>query len=216
MIVLNECRIDQEGKHLIIEASVDNLPYYDNVYIDSVIVDTDKTYQEGGPSYNPVYQESYDQDYSKVISDCGTVTTDTDCKCGNIYTSNKYGRKKVRLSLDKNDLLGADLNNNIFFVYIVASGTPSPDTPCGMDNSYAMGIAVNLRPIYNMAMSYIKELNQDCTIPKGFIDMILRMKAFELSLKTGNYTMAFKYWDKFFKDKVNVPIKGGCGCNGTN
>ena len=78
------------------------------------------------------------------------------------------------------------------------------------------GIAVNLRPIYNMAMGYIKELDSNCSIPKGFIDMILRIKAFKLALKTGNYTVAFKWWDKLFKNKRSISINKRCGCNGIN
>lgn len=215
MIAINECRITDDGKCLIVEAQVINMSYYEDVYIDSVIIDTDKTYQEGGPSYNPVYQINYEASYDNVGIGCGKLITSEDCKCGNVFVANK-GTKKIRLVLNKSDLIGSDLNDNIFFVYINATGYPAPQTPCGMDNSQVMGVAVNLRPIYNMAMSYIKELNSNCSTPKGFIDMILRLKAFELSLKTGNYTMAIKYWDKLFKNKVNVPTKKGCGCHGNN
>ena len=144
------------------------------------------------------------------------MSIDEDCKCGNVYTKSKVGTKRMYLCLSTKDLNISSYNNGIFFVYIVATGIPSPCTPCGMDNTFTMGVAVNLRPIYNMAMGFIKELNSSCTIPRGFIDMILKLKAFELSMKTGNYPTAFKYWDKLFKNKVNVSSNKGCGCNGIN
>lgn len=106
-----------------------------------------------------------------------------------------------------------NLNDNILFVYVGVRGIPEPDTPCGMDNKYSVAVAVNLRPVYNMAMSYIKELESTCNIPRRFIDMILRLRAFELSIKTGNFLTAIKQWDKLFKNKRIVsPAK--CGCNG--
>ena len=161
MIVLNECRIDPEKGKLIIEASVDTLSYYKCIYIDSVVIDTEETYVPSGPSNNPVFTKTYESDYMKVDvrNDCNSVTTTEECKCGNVYTSEKAGRKKISLCLSAKDLNKVNLDNNIFFVYVIATGTPDPCTPCGMDNTFVMGIAVNLRPIYNRAMKYIKELD---------------------------------------------------------
>lgn len=216
MIILEQCKIDSEGKNLIIEAAVENLSYFKDVYIDSVVIDTNKTYSPNGPSNSPVFTIEYDSKYPQVdtTEDCSPLKTDDSCKCGNIYTSQKAETKRIRLCLSSKDLNGVSLNDNIFFIYVIAKGVPSPCTPCGMDREYVMGVAVNLRPIYNMAMQYIKEVNSDCGIPKGFIDMILRIKAFDISLRTGHYTMAFKYWDKLFKNKANVSPNKGCGCNG--
>lgn len=213
MIVLNECRIDAEGKCLIIEATVDTLDYYDKVYIDSVIIDTDETYTASGPSSTPAYMIEYPSiiDYPITDSDCAKLQLEEDdCKCGTICIEDI--RKHIRLVIPEKELDGASLNNNIFFVYIVASGYPKPNCPCGMDNKYTMGIAVNLRPIYNAAMGYFKELSDNCSTPKGFIDFILRLKAFKLALKTGHINEAISMWYKLFKNKVNVTRKKGCGC----
>lgn len=190
MIVLNECRITPEGKCLIIEATVSNLKYFDDVYIDSVIVDTNDTYSESGPSDNPKYTHTFEGE--KI--------------------------KHVRFSISAKDMNLSTLDDHIFFVYInvTKDSIPSPDTPCGMDNMYTMGVAVNMRPLYNMSMGYIRELESTCSVPKGFIDMVLRLKALDLSLKTGNFPMAFKQWDSLFKNKVSVSPKRGCGCNGFN
>lgn len=218
MINITQCRIDQECKHLIVDAEVDNLTYYDNIYIDSVIIDTQKTYTADYPSSNPVFTRSYSYDNPAVytIEENSHVNTDENCKCGNVYSSKAEGVKKVSLILDSQDLVGADINNDIFIVYIVASGVPSYTTPCGMDKSFVCSVAVNLKPIYMQAMNYIKELDSECTIPRSFIDMILKLKAFELSLKTGNYQMAFKQWSKLLFNKTKTVSVKNCGCNGTN
>lgn len=216
MVVINECRIDAEGKCLIIEATVDSLNYYDKVYIDSVIIDNENTYSPAGPSNKPVFQKKFDPICPPVITDedhCHFVSTeDSNCQCGNVHMS-PIPQRHIRIVITERELKGSSLNNNLFFVYVVASGYPKPNCPCGMDNQYTMAVAVNMRPIYNMAMGYVKELNSECVPPKGFIDMILRIKAFELSLKTGHYAIAFEQWNKLFKCKKNVPsLNRPCGC----
>ena len=186
MIVFNECRIDPERRKLIIEAAVDNFSYYDDITIAAVLMDTQETFVESGPSGKAKPLASY---------------------------SNKP--KKIRLCLDEKEL-GVSLEDNILFIYVITEGLVAPDTPCGMDNIYTRAIAINLKPIYNTAMKYIRELNSECSIPRGFIDMILRMKAFELSLRTGNFQTAFKQWEKLLKDKTSVSYSKGCRCNGFN
>lgn len=46
--------------------------------------------------------------------------------------------------------------------------------------------------------------------------MILRMKAFDLAIKTGNFQAAFQQWKKLFKDKISFSPNKGCGCHGFN
>lgn len=202
MVIFNECRIDKEGKHLIIDASIDSLSYYENVYLESLTIDTDKTFIENGPSSNPIYTK----DLSFSNSDIQEPAT--------IEPKVSINPKNIRLKLTYRELGLDTLDNNLLFVYIGVGGIPDPDTPCGMDNKYSVAVAVNMRPIYNKTMSYIKEFKETCTASKGFIDMILRFKAFELSLKTGNFTTAIKQWDKLLKNKGIVVLNRGCDCNG--
>lgn len=216
MLVLNECRITEDGKYLVVEASVDSLNWYKEVYIKHVIIDTDETWIPSGPSSTPVYQQEFELKDSTVSSLCGqAVTEDNDCKCGNIILPDKQGKKNIRLYLSAKDIGLSSLNSNIFFVYVIASGYPDPMTPCGMDNSTITGVALNLRLIYNAAMGYIKSLGDTCEIPKGFIDIFLKYKALELSLKTGNYPEAFKMWKYLLGigKSSNIPNKG-CRCHG--
>lgn len=217
MVIINELRITPDGGSLIIDASVENLSYYKNVNIAAVIVDTQDTFVSSGPSNRAIFHHSYESEHDVIstIDDCSSIKIDDGCECNGVITAQKYGNKHIRLILTKKDL-GVSLNDNIFFVYIVTNGIPSPCTPCGMDNLYTMGIAYNLRPIYNHGMNYVRELADNCSMSKNFIDYILRFKAFELSLRTGNYTLAIDYWKKFFKNRTSSISKPkGCGCHGS-
>lgn len=199
MVRFNECRVTEDGDRLVIKASVDSLKYYDNVYIDSIIIDTDKTYTPNGPSSNPVYVRKFVNDGDDSIHDG--------------YSMETKGQKKISISICGKDMDRASLNDDIFFVYASTSGIPSPDTPCGMDNFYTMAAAVNMRPIYNEAMKYIRELNNSCEIPKGFIDAILKLKGFDLSLKTGHISTAIDMWSRLLKNRTATP-DSKCKCNG--
>lgn len=191
MIHFNELRISPDSKHLIIDVSVLNDDYYDNVYIDSIIIDNQDTYVGSGPSSNPVYSYTVPDEISKL-------------------TKEHLGRKHVRLDLGTYELDDLD---NLFFVYVKTKGTPAPDTPCGMDNITTLGTVSNMYPFYQQAMNYIGEIAADCSIPQNFIDYILKLKGLDIAVKTGNYTDAINYYNKFFKGKEESSTKkGGCGC----
>ena len=196
MIQFNTLKITQDGKNLIINASVKNLEYYTNVLIGSIVIDNQDTYSVSGPSSNPIYRHSF---------------------AGKDLVTNKdiAGLKNISITVSAKELLdnNGDLNDDILYVYLIAVGTPSADTPCGMDNVNTLGVALNLRPIYNNGINYIKQVESTCEIPKDFIDFILRYKALDLALKTENYIQANKYWNKFFKNNNVVSLNtNSCGC----
>lgn len=196
MIQFNTLKITQDGKNLIINASVKNLSYYTNVLIGSIVIDNQDTYSTRGPSSNPIYRHSF------AGKD---LVTDEEIA----------GLKNISITISAKELLdnNGDLNDDILYVYLIAVGTPSADTPCGMDNVNTLGVALNLRPIYNNGINYIKQVESTCEIPKDFIDFILRYKALDLALKTENYIQANKYWNKFFKNNNVVSLNtNSCGC----
>lgn len=182
MLVWNELRISSDSKFFIVDVSVDSLKYFDNVTIDSIVIDTQNTYIPDGPSNTPLYTYKAPAD-----------------------------SKNARLSLTSEEL-GLPFCGNMFFVYVIATGTPSADTPEELLTNPIMGTVINLYPIYKNTLQYVKEVNKCCEIPKGFINMILRFKAVELCVKTGNYPQAIKYWNKFFTDTKTLSKR--CGCDG--
>lgn len=177
MLQLNELRVAPDGKHLIIDVQVQDLPYYDDVYIDTVIIDTQKTFSVTGPSNNPLFT--------------------LDCN------STKHYRNFI-------DIDG--VADNMFFVYVISSGNPSEDTPCGMSESSILGVTYNKYPLYQKSIKMLNSIG-GCEPSNEFIDYILQQKAFELSLKTGNYKKAIEYWETFFDDTEKV-VNTGCGCYG--
>lgn len=201
MIHFNTLKLSNDNKCLIIEAEIDKDEIYTDITIDNVIIDTQDTYIINGPSSNPVYNYKEDSEKSKLIN-----IPDT-----NIILSKD--EKLIRLYLD-NDKLGVPLNNTMFFVYVIAKGIPSAETPCGKDSNQLMGIVVDLKQFYNKAMLYIKELSNRCELPKGFINMYLQWKAIELSIKTCNYVEAIKYWNEFIKNIPIIESKNNCNCYG--
>lgn len=193
MIKFNTLKITEDSKNLIIDAEIEDLSYYDDMLISSLIIDNQDTYSALGPSSNPIVNLSFAK----------TDSTGEEIK----------GVRHVSIEIPLVSLK-EDLGNDILYIYFTTVGTPAPNTPCNKDLSVVMGVAVNLYPIYMRGMSYIKELSKDCTIPKGFIDYILNYRLIELCLKTRNYVTANKYWNKFFKNVKNITVKtSDCGCS---
>ena len=217
MLIFNELRITPDQKYLIIDVSVDNQKYYKNIQIDSIIIDTQDTYIDSGPSNNPIFTYNLteeDSNITQVYTDNYTPVLDEDTSYCYVESEEKQN-KSIRLILNYQDL-NVSLQDNMFFVYAIATGTPSADTPCGMDNSIVKGTIINLYPIYCKTIQYLKELDDSCVVPKNFMDMIIKLKALELSIKTGNSFQAIEYWNKYFKTLINnnSTFKSKyCGCN---
>ena len=182
MVQFNELNISVDGKSIIIDVQVKDLNYYEDVYLDTIKIDTHTSFQSAGISSTPIYKK--------------TISGDV---------------KRFRVSLDEIDLNKTSINNNLFFVYVTVKGTPLPDTPCGMDNITTLGTITDTYSIYKKGMDYFNEVQKDCSIPKQFIDMILKQKAFETALYTQNYPQAIKYWEKFFQNKTTIKTYD-CGC----
>ena len=214
MIVFNNIRILQDDKYITIDAEIENNKYYKNMYIDSVIIDTQDTFSPNGPSNNPIYTYKAQPLNSDIYTenDLANKVTDED----NIPVqdeNNTYYSRKVHLELTKVDLNLATLEKNMFFIYIVAGGVPAPDTPCGYDNNIAVKVLVNTYPIYRNIMNYIKELGNTCNVPYNLIDKSLQLKMLDISIQTGNNIEAINIWKKYFMDNItNEPIN--CNCNG--
>lgn len=158
MIHFNELRYSKDNKYLVIDAAIDSQDYYDNVVIDSIIIDNQDTFVANGPSSTPIYTYEVSDTYSK------TYSTPEECSCNPVkvaeddsycFTYGLDNMKHIRLELPLN-ALGIDCYSDILFVYVIATGTPAADTPCGFDNSKIMGTVINLQGIYNNMLSYIK------------------------------------------------------------
>lgn len=190
MLQFDKLELSQDGKTLTIVASVQDLSYYQDILIKSLTIDTQDTFSINGPSTKPIYRTSFGNE---------------------IGTGAVKGLREINVDVPIS-VLSTD-SNNLLYVYLEAVGTPTADTPCGMDNPITLGIVYNESTIYNEGMNYIKQIEKSCEIPKGFIDYILRYKALELTIKTKNYVKANEYWNKFFKGNKVVSLNtNNCGC----
>lgn len=184
MVQFNKLLISPDYQTLYIDCQIMDMPYFDNVYIDKITIDTNDTYDPIGISDSPIYK--------KTIS-------------GNI--------KRIQLSININELLIKNMSNTMFFVYITTKGTPSENTPCGFDINNVLGVCADTYQVYQKALQYIKSSYNECAIPRQFIDFILRYKAFQMCLSTRNFPSAIFYWKKLIKS-ITATSQSICKCNG--
>ena len=187
MVTFNDLRISLDGKKILIDASVEPYDFYDNMYIESLAIVTDEQYNSSGIITSSVYSKDF-SDQPKRIS--------------------------LEISIeDMKDI--SSLDKNIFYVYITCNGTMNEDPGCGWNNKTDIGVVLNWYPIYKIGINHMKRVtNSCCELDKEFMDYILRLKSFELSLRTGNYVLANENYRKWFVDKVqsSVPVSGCKNC----
>ena len=188
MVIFKELRITPDGNNLFIDASIAPYDYFQNMYIVSVSIDTEETFSPTGrPSEKAVvvYNNSEEEDI-----------------------------KNISLNLDKDSIRVDTLSGHIFYIYVQIAGTPSIDVPCSMDKEYTIGVALNWFPIYQSSLKVLGDIKENCcSIPKESIDFILKLKSFELLLRTSQYDKANKHYLKWFKNiKSSTGVKS-CGCN---
>lgn len=174
-----------------IDVQVLNLSYYENVYLDKIIIDSDQTVQESGPSENPVYTETLtgiQKSYSKDIS--------------------------VKEDLHQNE-------PHMYFVYVITKGTPSSDVPCGMDNQTSVKAVADLRTVYDKALSFIKCgkkcgcVDSDCVVSTKFANFALEFYRLTSSIEVGRNTDALDAYNKLMGKTPDgkKAYSSNCGCH---
>ena len=198
MIRFNELKI--EDNYIIIDVQIEEEKYFKDMYIDSIVIDTQDTFIANGPSSKAIYTK--------------TFNTDTDINKEEIvYTQGTDKYNRVRIYIDGKNL-NVDIHKTMFFVYVIAGGTPLADTPCRWDENKALHTLVDTQVLYNNMIQYVKELNKDCSTPDNFINAILQFNAIDLALKTNQYPLAIDLWKRFYSDIESNVVLPNCGCNG--
>lgn len=185
MVIFNDLRISPDGNNLIIDVSISNYAYFKNMYISAIYIDTEETYvQTGMPSSKAVVL--YENQNVTIKEHSDNITP-------------------KRLNLDS-------FNNHIFYIYVKIDGVPTPDTPCSMDKEYTIGVALNWFPIYQKGLKLMKQvISNCCDVPREFIDYVLRLKAFELAIKTSQFTLVNSKYLEWFKDST-IKYINSCNC----
>ena len=193
MVSINEFVIARDAKYLYLKASIDDMEYFENVFID--------------------YLEFT---LHKVVN--GTIETSTIelNPDGTLHTEPLETEvKNVDLTLTPQDLGLSDFQTPVIEVKVYTKGYPSADTPCGMDEAYVVGITYNESVLYDKGLSFIHQVGQDCNIPDDFINWILSSSAFDLALKSGNMNDALSWWLRLTSNRSNgYSRNSNCGCHG--
>ena len=198
MIRFNELKI--EDNYIIIDVQIEEEKYFKDMYIDSIVIDTQDTFIANGPSSKAIYTK--------------TFNTDTDVNKEEIvYTQGTDKYNRVRIYIDSKNL-NVDIHKTMFFVYVIAGGIPAADTPCRWDENKALHTLVDTQVLYNNMIQYVKELSKDCSTPDNFINAILQFNAVDLALKTNQYPLAIDLWKRFYSDIESNVVLPNCGCNG--
>lgn len=202
MVTFNEL-IVKETK-LIIDVSIEDLCYYDKMFIKSIKV------------------TALPDNKSKVFS-ITEVPSVLDSICKAFYgvipsekeieekdNTTKLKRRRVRLELTDKDLELKTLRDYLFYIEVELDGLPSPETPCGLDNKIDIAYTYYVKDIYTKSLMFIKNSKD---IDLGFVDFILQKKALDLALDCGNLNKALEYF-KLLRDTPSKPIKKACNCHG--
>lgn len=188
MVVFQELRISPDGSTLFIDANIASGDYYKNLYIDSIYIDTEETFTPNG---NP------------------------SSKAKKVYTntSNNNSVRSVRLELTEENINLGSLSNHIFYVYVKVSGVPDPTTPCYANKIYTIGVVLNWFPIYQKSLKVLGVIKDNCcSFPKEATDFIIKLKGFEISLRTSQYIKANQIYNSWFKNIKSDIINLNCGC----
>lgn len=205
MIIFDQLRISDNGKKMYINAHVNKASYFDNIYIDSIVIMTADKVSETNP-----FMPTSDYIYIKKADD-GTKELDL------VLTPNDLSRS---WETDVNAIAfnQGDMSNTLFFVYIKCKGTPDSCTPCRLDEEVTLGVTFDENVLHQRVMGFTKQLvSSCCNVPTDFIDFILLWNAFKASVETEHYIPAIKFYNMLFgivKKDGYQSTTGGCGCHG--
>ena len=194
MVIFDRLQISDNGKMLYVDIHVNKADFFNNIYLDKIIIQTQDQVSEADP-LSPGDEHIYSLD----------VDDNT---------------KELHLALNANtdfDLVYSNLSDKLLFVYVVCKGIPDECTPCRLDEMTTLGVTFDESLLYQKVMQLTKELADTCKVSKGFIDMILLWNGFKAAIETEHYIPAIDFWKKMFFGHHNIPGLSNpkpCGCHG--
>ena len=227
MVQFDQLRISDDGKELFIDVHVNTSSYFKNVYLNGiVIIDANskekdcKSKDYTGISETDPYVPNNNYVYKSEISGnekelhLRLTKADFDTAFVNMNSGGGLDSSKpyAKVSFNK-----PNFSDSLFFVYIICKGADSEYTPCVLDSSKpTVGVTFDEKLLYQRVMDYIKQLSDNCTVPREFIDFILLWNGFKASIETEHYVPALKYWQMLFNNPkfINGITTKGCGCYG--
>lgn len=201
MIQINEFRITEDNACLIVDVQIQDLEWFENVVIDTIVFRTQDSY----------IQREGVQAVEKLIYD----RNNPNLKQLNLIDSDRHVRLEISL---RNGILSLSDCQNLCFIEVHADTSDAPESamaPCICSDEIVQAAVANLQPIYQNLMNGVRELANTCTVPQNFINSFLQFQAVETALNAGNYPLAVEYWNKFFSNgNRTITPKRNCGCHG--
>lgn len=203
MVLFSQLRISDDGSKMYINAHVNGAEYFKDVYIESITIMTSEKISETDPRV-PTSDYIYTQSMVPNTKEINLVLKPSDFLKIWEEDSNSMAFKRN------------DMSNTLFFVYIKCTGIPSSDTPCTLDKEWTMGVVFDETMLYQRVMNFTKALQDNCSVPIGFVDFILLWNAFKASVETEHFISAIKFFNMLFDIADNKDLKSmkGCGCYG--
>jgi hypothetical protein len=190
MIIFDRLQISDDGSRLYIDTHVNQASYFDNIYIDKVVIQTQDQVSEADP-LTPGDEFIYELTVGEDI-------------------------KELHLSLNAStdfESVMSTLSDKLLFVYVVCKGTPDPCTPCRLDELTTLGVTFDETLFYQKVMQYTRQLADTCEIPKAFTDLILLWNGFKAAVETEHYVVAIDFWKKMFTANSVFTVTKPCGCH---
>lgn len=204
MIIFDQLRISDDGKRMYINAHVNKADYFNDIYIDSIVIQTADKVSETEPGL-PTSDYVYIKKVEENAKELNLVLEASDL-------SRSWESDPKAIAFNR-----GDMSKTLFFVYIKCKGTPGSCTPCRLDEETTLGVVFDENVLHQKVMDYTKELVADCSVPSAFIDFILLWNAFKSAIETEHYIPAIKFFNMMFeevgKSCQSRTIKT-CGCNG--
>ena len=191
MVIFDRLQISDNGSRLNIDVHVNQADYFNNIYIDKVVIQTQDQVSEMDPltpGDEYIYQFEADGDIKTL-------------------------HLSLNASTDFESVLNT-LSDKLLFVYVICKGVPDPCTPCRLDEMTTLGVTFDEALLYQKIMQYTRQLADSCEIPKDFIDLILLWNGFKAAVETEHYIVAIDFWKKLFAADSVFTVTKPCGCHG--
>lgn len=223
MVIFDQLRLSDNAENLYITAHVNSAvafnesgtevePYKD-VYITDVIVTDAQTIKEVISDPETIVNDEKYHLFKK------TYPASEKVKAIDFVLDNNNFIRRNTTDVQKMDFCKKEMLTTLFFVFIrtTEAGAAGYCLPCYMQKPITTGVTFDENILFQNVMNYTRELADDCNIPKGFIDFILRWNAFKAAIETEHYKPAIDYYNMLFGEGSNYVSSArtkGCGCHG--
>lgn len=214
-VIFDQLKVSDDGKKLFIKGHVNDLSYFDDVYLDNITIQTSDKVSETlplPPTEGFIYKASFAAQSKNFDLTVDVASFDTAFLNWNPTTglpiddSNPYADTKFD---------GTCLDNVLFFVYVKVTGEPTSDCPCNLDRQVTVGVAFNEDNFYDKVMSYTNAIAKSCVTSNGFVDFLLEWNAYKAAVETEHFLDAIKYYDMMFNTNTDgTTTSKNCNCHG--